>query len=213
MSKIAARKLIRAWSNALAAVGSTTDSKVMEKYMKGIAPFFGVKSVERRKLAEECSSTCIGKKWNWDLLVMIVDHAFEANEREIHYCGVDLAKSKLAKRWIAEMDSSVVALAVNGPLRRWITSKSWWDTVDALASNVAGAFWMHHTEIMRCCMIEWLQHDNIWLRRSAILCQLHCKTLTDEAFLFDSCVSCFGTNEFFINKVSSVQTTLSFELV
>jgi 3-methyladenine DNA glycosylase AlkD len=40
----------------------------------------------------------------------------------------------------------------------------------------------------------------MWLRRTAIICQLGHKAVTDEAMLFDFCLRRGGDREFFIRK-------------
>ena len=49
-------------------------------------------------------------------------------------------------------------------------------------------------------MDEWIEDDDMWLRRSAILHQLHFKEKTDEDRLFRYCLSRGHEEEFFIRK-------------
>ena len=79
-----------------------------------------------------------------------------------------------------------------------ITRKSWWDTIDALGKVIGGIF-LNFPEI-RLQLIRWSQHDNIWLRRVAIDCQLSLKQQTDKALLSEIIQNNFGQSEFFINK-------------
>ena len=79
-----------------------------------------------------------------------------------------------------------------------ITRKSWWDTIDALDKVIGGIF-LNFPEI-RPQLIHWSQHDNIWLRRVAIDCQLSLKRQTDQALLNEVIQNNFGQSEFFINK-------------
>lgn len=49
-------------------------------------------------------------------------------------------------------------------------------------------------------MDKWIEDDNIWLRRSAILHQLQFKEKTDSERLFRYCLSRAHDKEFFIMK-------------
>lgn len=60
-----------------------------------------------------------------------------------------------------------------------ITKKSWWDTVDHIASNHVGGYMKKFPEQIPLYIDKWLNTDNIWLNRSAILFQLKYKKQTD----------------------------------
>jgi 3-methyladenine DNA glycosylase AlkD len=49
-------------------------------------------------------------------------------------------------------------------------------------------------------MRKWLEDEDLWVRRSAILCQLHHKEETDEKMLFDFCLKRADEEDFFIRK-------------
>jgi 3-methyladenine DNA glycosylase AlkD len=84
-------------------------------------------------------------------------------------------------------------------LETLVTTRSWWDTVDELATNVAGELVRTHPEL-RSVMDRWIDSANIWLVRVAILHQERWKSGTDAAVLFDYCLRRAGEREFFIRK-------------
>ena len=84
-------------------------------------------------------------------------------------------------------------------LRLLITTKSWWDTVDTLASDTVGALVRNHPALVST-MDEWVREDDIWLARTAILHQLSYKQGTDSDRLFRYCVAQAGHPDFFIRK-------------
>jgi 3-methyladenine DNA glycosylase AlkD len=49
-------------------------------------------------------------------------------------------------------------------------------------------------------MDAWIRHDDIWLARTAIIHQLHCKSATDADRLFDYCLRRAHDSDFFIRK-------------
>ena len=228
------RRLVDAWKQQLSAAGNKQEAVAMAKYMKGVAPYFGIKSVERRAIAKAClreveaqakaqrqqgqrpegaGSVATRKRTvgasgaaklqdSWDFCARVLDVCLGEEQRELHYCGVDLVTGKGVKRAIAAMTTVQAETHIGGALKRWISTKPWWDTVDLIASHVAGAFFQHHPEATKKHMTEWLApHNPIWQRRTAILCQLSLNSSTDQAFLFHACRASLGTDEFFINKV------------
>src|SRR5262249_25589456 len=80
-----------------------------------------------------------------------------------------------------------------------ITTKSWWDTVDTLASDTVGPMVRNHPELLST-MDEWVRDDNLWIARTAILHQLSYKEDTDADRLFRYCLAQAGHRDFFIRK-------------
>jgi 3-methyladenine DNA glycosylase AlkD len=83
--------------------------------------------------------------------------------------------------------------------RQLIVTKSWWDTVDTLASHTVGPLVRKHTELL-ATMDAWIGEQNMWLARTAILHQLGYKDSTDADRLFRYCVAQAGHPDFFIRK-------------
>ena len=95
-------------------------------------------------------------------------------------------------------------VGVTGPrfievVHELVSTKSWWDTVDALAVHTAGPLVRRHPELV-AVMDRWVLDDDIWVARTALLHQLTYKTATDETRLFDHCRARAGDSEFFIRK-------------
>ena len=53
---------------------------------------------------------------------------------------------------------------------------------------------------MRPVLERWLSGDDLWLRRTVIICQLKSKGDTDVALLFDACERTAHESDFFIRK-------------
>ncbi|MEU4428104.1 DNA alkylation repair protein [Actinoplanes sp. NPDC024001] len=84
-------------------------------------------------------------------------------------------------------------------LAELITTKSWWDTVDPLATRVVGGLVTRHRALLKR-MDEWSTADDMWLVRTAILHQLHYGAETDTARLFGYCAAQAGHPDFFVRK-------------
>jgi 3-methyladenine DNA glycosylase AlkD len=80
-----------------------------------------------------------------------------------------------------------------------LITKSWWDTVDAVAADIVGRLVQRHPALVKT-MDAWIADDNMWLQRTAILHQLRFKDQTDEKRLFGYCLKHGSQKEFFIRK-------------
>ena len=81
-----------------------------------------------------------------------------------------------------------------------LITKSWWDTVDALATGTIGIHFKHYPKVKKKYLAKWRKSKNFWLRRAAILFQLNYKDETDFDLLKDIIRENLGSREFFINK-------------
>ena len=81
-----------------------------------------------------------------------------------------------------------------------IVTKSWWDTVDTLASHAVGTLFKRHPKVRARYLKKWRKSDNFWLRRTTLLFQLGYKRDTDFDLLCEIIKENLGSDEFFINK-------------
>jgi 3-methyladenine DNA glycosylase AlkD len=165
-----------------------SQSKPMSAYMRDQFPFLGIKSQKRRQLQKETANeTGYAKKPFSEEFVRFL---WGLPEGEYQYFAVDylISKSKTLQRNHINF------------LEDLITSKSWWDTVDALASNVVGALCMKHPDIRYREILQFSESGNIWLIRTSILFQLKYKDKTDTGLLATIIEKNSGTGEFFVDK-------------
>jgi 3-methyladenine DNA glycosylase AlkD len=159
----------------------------MAKYMRGQFPFLGIPSPQRRLVQREA---LLGlPKPDQAALEDVIERLWQLPEREYQY-----AATELLSKHVSVCDASFVAR-----LEWLLTTKSWWDTVDALASHVAGPLVLAHPELADV-MDAWIESENVWLARTAILHQLGYKQRTDRERLFRYCVRRAPDTEFFIRK-------------
>jgi 3-methyladenine DNA glycosylase AlkD len=114
---------------------------------------------------------------------------WDRDEREYQYFACDWLRTHVA---------------VPGPgflatARTLITTKSWWDTVDPLATRFVGGLVKRHPEL-NIEMDAWSGDRNMWVVRTALLYQLHYGADTDTDRLFDYCTRQAGHTDFFIRK-------------
>ncbi len=157
----------------------------MVQYMKGHFPFFGIKSTLRRELQREW--------WRGQSiqsepeLQSIISVLWKLDEREYQYVGLDLGKRN--KKYFTPTSIPFI--------QKWVTTKSWWDTVDAIASHFAGVVFFDYPETATI-MDEWIDHENMWIRRTAILHQLNFKDSSLSDRLFHFCKNRMHGPDFFI---------------
>lgn len=111
-------------------------------------------------------------------------------EREYQYIAVDFLVRKKDNLCTGHLDL----------IEYLIVTKSWWDTVDALASHAAGKIYYKYPECADNRGERWLTSGNMWLERTMLLFQLKYKDKTDEARLFLIIDRIKHIDEFFIQK-------------
>ncbi|MFN0146375.1 MAG: DNA alkylation repair protein [Dehalococcoidia bacterium] len=159
----------------------------MRKYMRNLFPFLGIPSPARRELQRKALAG-LARPTEGELGVL-AGHLWELSEREYQYAAMDI----LAKH-VRVCGPGFLAAA-----RTLITTKSWWDTVDGLAADVAGDLVRRFPELA-VTMDAWVESDNLWLRRTALIHQLRYKEKTDTERLFRYCLARAGETDFFIRK-------------
>jgi 3-methyladenine DNA glycosylase AlkD len=85
-------------------------------------------------------------------------------------------------------------------LEHFIVTKSWWDTVDLIASNAVGRYMLQFPEKRDTTIDHWRKSDNIWLNRSCLIFQLKYKDQTNFKLLKSLIQQYQFENEFFIQK-------------
>lgn len=168
---------------ALAPVIDPARALAMRAYMRNQFAFLGIGTPARRAAARPLLKTLKGSGAQ-----RLLEHAralWKLEEREYQYIALDL----LAMHWrefTVEDIPALLALAQD---------KSWWDTVDALAGIIGDVLRYGHDY-----MDDALKHENIWVRRIALLHQLGWRNKTDTRRLFAYTLACAHEKEFFIQK-------------
>jgi 3-methyladenine DNA glycosylase AlkD len=155
--------------------------------MRDMFPFLGIPTGERRAL-QRAVLAGLPRTTEADL-VDLSKTLYDRPEREYQYVAVDHLV-----RHVKVCGPGFLATA-----RELITTKSWWDTVDGLAAKVVGPLVLAYPGLAEE-MDRWIEDDDIWVARSAILHQLTFKGATDAARLFRYCGRRSADREFFIRK-------------
>ncbi len=167
-----------------------TNALGMNAYMKNKFVFFGIKAPVRKALADAwikslpaTLSPTERKEIVWEL--------YNQEQREFHYVAIDWMNA-WKKEMIEKDDSDFLKLL--------ITTHSWWDSVDAIASNYLGKYIQKFPIEGAELIEEWRHSDNMWLRRSCLIHQLKYGNNTDFTLLMDLINQFKNDKEFFIQK-------------
>ncbi|MEU4085898.1 DNA alkylation repair protein [Streptomyces aureus] len=159
----------------------------MRAYMKDIAPFLGLTTPERRALSRTVlRDTARPDERDCAALAL---RCWQLPEREYQYFAVDYLR-----RHVSRLSSGFLPVA-----RHLVSTVSWWDTVDLLAAHVVGGL-VAADPRLRADMDAWIEDDDLWVVRTALLHQLRSKQDTDTGRLFAYCVRQSGHPDFFVRK-------------
>lgn len=183
--------LHRAVRVALTEVADPTKAPTMQAYMKSEMPFLGVQAVPRRAAIRRVLSDHRidgAPEWRRAVLAMWRD----AEYREERYAAIELSGFRYYRGF--------QTLYTVPMYEEMIVTGAWWDYVDDLAVNRVGALLRAYPDTMRPLMLEWAGVDDLWRRRTAILCQNSFKERTDTGLLFACIEPSLADTDFFARK-------------
>ncbi|MEV4617269.1 DNA alkylation repair protein [Asanoa sp. NPDC049573] len=159
----------------------------MRAYMRDQFAFLGIMAPRQRELARVATAGV--RRPNEADLLALADACWAREEREYQYfaCGH-------LRRHVAVLTPAALPV-----LRRLITTRPWWDTVDIVAARVVGPMVARHDGLV-AEMDAWIADDDLWVIRTALLHQLFYKSRTDVERLFGYCALRAGHGDFFIRK-------------
>ncbi|MCM3586795.1 DNA alkylation repair protein [Mesobacillus maritimus] len=172
----------------LAANANPENAEQMARYMKNHFPFFGIKTPQRREIANEFfrETELLKEPFEESFVLALYDQP----ERECQMVAIDYIVRSLKKLEKSDIDL----------MHRLLTTKSWWDSVDTLAQKPVGTIVANHPELIAEVIDTWAVSENLWLRRTAIIFQLKYKEQTNEELLYHYIKLNAASKEFFIQK-------------
>ncbi len=189
------KDLITDVRDGLAAAGDPERAGRQQAYMKSAMPYRGLTSKELRLL----------------LRPLLAEHRFEdrvaweattrrlwdeAGHREERYAALALLRHSAYRPWL---DVDLLPL-----LEHLVRTGAWWDYVDEIASHLVGQVLLDNRAAVTTLMRNWAVDEHLWIRRTAMLCQLRHKQLTDTDLLAHALVANLDDTvlgkEFFIRK-------------
>lgn len=163
------------------------DAIAMSLYMRNKFKFLGIKSPKRKEIFKQIFENF---KNNKEIDKEFVVKFFNKDYREFQYIAIDYL-IKMKKYFLKDDIFFIKDL---------IITKSWWDTVDFIASNLLGEICKKYPSLIDEQIVFWINDENMWLRRSSIIFQLRYKENTNLEILQKSIESNIDDDEFFIQK-------------
>lgn len=183
-----AAALARFVSDELGKLANPDDAGPMQAYLKTDMPFFGVKRPARKPIARETKKRFAPA--NAAEYEAGVSALWRLPHREEKYAAIDYARQHRA----------FITFDALPLFERMVREGQWWDLVDDIASNLVGRVALDAPESMRPVLEAWIDDDDLWIRRTAILAQLKHKDVTDAAMLFDFCARRMHEKVFWMRK-------------
>jgi 3-methyladenine DNA glycosylase AlkD len=188
---LSAPELLARVRAALAAAGDPARAVGAQAYMKSVMPYHGVAATPMRAIfGDVFAGVACPSAGAWRNLVLHIWR--NAEYREERYAALWLAGERRAAGF-----QTMDALPM---YEEMIVTGAWWDYVDDVATHRLPVLLRRHRAPMRREMLAWSRSDDMWKRRSSILCQLPLKAETDLELLQACMAPSLGAREFFLRK-------------
>ena len=163
----------------------------MQAYMKSAMPYLGVSSVPFRKTVKP-----LFRELEFESYEAWRDQVLElwngAKFREERYAALELTKARGGIPF-----QTVESLALYEEL---VVTGAWWDFVDDVATHRIRELLKLHRAPITKAMLQWSRSDDMWKRRSAIICQVGLRKATDLELLYSTIEPALASKEFFLRK-------------
>jgi 3-methyladenine DNA glycosylase AlkD len=182
------RELVRFVQRRFRALSDPRKAGPMAAYMRTDMPFYGVQKPARVAVLRAARQK------------FPIETRSQYNAAVLGLWKLAHREEKYAAIWIAQQFDLFIVPASLPLYRRLIVEGAWWDFVDNVAIRLTGAVWLNHRARLSRVMDRWIDEENMWLRRAAIIGQIKHKDATDRQRLFDYCLRRCDEKEFFIRK-------------
>jgi 3-methyladenine DNA glycosylase AlkD len=172
----------------LSAEGDSARAARMAAYMKTDMPFYGVQKPARAVIFREMVNRFPVE--DRAACRAAVAALWGEPHREEKYLAIALARHH----------DEFVTRAEAPAYERMIREGAWWDFVDEIAMRLIGRVLERDRAAMAPLLAKWIDDEDMWIRRSAIIAQVAHKDATDAAMLFEFCRRRAHEKEFFIRK-------------
>jgi len=171
----------------LQARANPANAAPMQAYMKTEQPYYGVKKPERVPVIRQMRAYPPHDQRDWQRRILAL---WSLPHREERYLALDYMTMWPQYRKPASLPFC----------KRIIREGAWWDLVDPVAAWMVSPILKANRQTVKPVMDEWVEDEDLWVRRTAILSQLKHKTDTDERQLYNFCLRRAQEKDFFIRK-------------
>ena len=149
----------------------------MQAFMGTDAPFHGVAAAERTEIVTELTRRFPVLERSEYLTV--VDELWSHPQRDAKYLAIELA----------DRYGDFVAFEQLPLFEHMIRDGRGWDLVDPIATHLVGAVVVYDPERGWPVVDRWIDDEERWVRRAAIICQVKSGSDTDAGRLFRYCLT------------------------
>jgi 3-methyladenine DNA glycosylase AlkD len=169
-------ELVSVLREVLASAADPDKAGPMQAYMKSEMPYRGVPApVLRSAIRPLLSTHPLPDEETWhDTILELWDGATFREER---YAALEIARHRLYRE-----HQQVHTLELYEHL---IRTGAWWDLVDETAGHLVRDVLLAHPEDVAPMMRAWAVADDLWVRRSAVICQVGAGDRCDQQLLAD----------------------------
>lgn len=186
-------QLVEAIRAALASSGDPERARAQQAYMKSAMPFRGITSLELKALLRPVladPALRVDDRAAWEAAVRELWDG--ATHREDRYAATALTGHRAYRAW---QDADALPL-----YRHLVTTGAWWDLVDEVAANRVGPILVSHRELATPVVRSWATDDDLWLRRTSVICQLGARDRTDLDLLRHAVEANLDDRSFWLRK-------------
>lgn len=178
----------------LTALADPERTAKQQRYLKSTQPCYGVSVPDVRRIAKQ-----VLRQYPIDdsavLRCTLLELWDRGRYREERYAALAIAASPC----VAQLRS----LELLPLYRHLVESGAWWDLVDDVAVHLIGPL-LRTDPATRVTvareMRQWAHDQDLWIRRTAILCQIGAREDTEPGLLRDTIEPSLGRTEFFLRK-------------
>jgi 3-methyladenine DNA glycosylase AlkD len=158
---------------ALAEAADPAKAGPMQVYMKSELPYRGIPSPQLKALLRPLLAGRPLDEEVWQATVLELWEA--AGFREERYAALALARHRLHREHRQPHTLDLY--------EHLIRTGAWWDVVDETATHLVREQLLAHPSEVRPVVADWAVADDLWVRRSAIICQVGSKDSCDQDLL------------------------------
>ncbi|GAA1951904.1 DNA alkylation repair protein [Amycolatopsis minnesotensis] len=175
----------------LAELADPVKAPEMRRYMKSEMPFRGVPKPARSAFAKRLFAA--NPLTDRGIFTETVRALWRRAEfREERYLAIDLSGHRTYRHW---QDAELLGL-----YREMIVTGAWWDYVDEIAIRRVGPILRAERATVTPVLLDWAAGEDLWLRRTAVICQVGAKGETDTDLLTAAVEATLGDKDFFLRK-------------
>jgi len=191
MMSLVTKDLVGVVRAALAAGGDPEKAAQQQRYMKSELPYRGYAAPELKALLRPLLAAYEPvDRTAWERTVRELWDG--ATHREERYAAIAVARHRKAHVWLAPESVPL--------FRHLVVTGAWWDLVDETAQHLMRPALVAHRAELTPVLWAWASDEDVWVRRTSVICQLGLRADTDLDLLEHAIESNLDDQTFWLRK-------------